>query len=204
VSRSVQATPASAFETRRRDRHLKVDAVLRTAVQLFLEVGYHRATLDQVAQRLAITKPAIYNYFRSKEAILYACFSRAVEAVNARTVDTEPTARNGREQLRFFLGAYAEVMLTDFGLCLAIVEDRELTPRWREKIVSEKRQIDRRFRAAIERGVADGSIRANNAKLAALFLAGAVNSCARWFRPGGKFSRELVVEELVTRLLDGL
>ncbi len=77
-------------------------------------------------------------------------------------------------------------MLTEFGMCLAIVEDRELTPRWRDKIVGEKRQIDRRFRAAIERGVADGSLRAGNAKLAALFIAGAVNSCARWFQPGGK------------------
>ncbi len=199
-----KSSPASAFETRRRDRHLKVDAVLRTAVQLFLEVGYHRATLDQVAQRLAITKPAIYNYFRSKEAILFACFGRAMEAVNARTADTETSASNGREQLRFLLGAYAEVMLTDFGMCLAIVEDRELTARWREKIVGEKRQIDRRFRAAIERGVADGSLRAGNAKLAALFIAGAVNSCARWFQPGGKFSRELVARELVTRLLEGL
>ena len=193
-----------AFETRRRDRHLKVDAVLRTSVQLFLEVGYHRATLDEVALRLSITKPAIYNYFRNKEAILYACLDRAIQAVNAEVAETEGSARSGRDQLQFLLGAYAKVMLTDFGLCLASVDDRELTPRWRVKVVNDKRQIDRRFRACIERGVADGSICPCNAQLTSFFLAGTVNSCARWFSPGGKFSRGQIVDELVTRCLDGL
>ena len=178
--------------------------MLRTAVQLFLEVGYHRATLDEVALRLAITKPAIYNYFHNKEAILYACFLRASEAVTATVADTEASADTGRDQLRLLLDAYAHVMLTDFGLCLATVDDRELTPRWRDRIVRDKRQIDRRFRACIERGVADGSLAACNAPLTALFMAGTVHSCARWFAPGGRFSREQVVGELVTRLLDGL
>ena len=44
------------------------------AVQLFLEEGYHRATLTEVAERLNITKPALYNYFRSKEEILDALY----------------------------------------------------------------------------------------------------------------------------------
>jgi AcrR family transcriptional regulator len=183
---------------------LKVDAVLRTAVQLFLEVGYHRATLDEVALRLAITKPAIYNYFRNKEAILYACFSRANEAVFARVDGSGESAHSGRDELRLLLGAYAHVMLTEFGMCLATVDDRELSPRWRDKIVKDKRQIDQRFRTCIEKGVADGSLAGCNAKLTALLMAGTVNSCARWFSPGGRFSREQVVEELVTRLLEGL
>ena len=178
--------------------------MLRTAVQLFLEVGYHHATLDEVALRLAISKPAIYNYFRNKEAILYACLSRAVQAVNAEVADTEAEARSGRDQLRFLLRAYARVMLTEFGLCLAIVDDRELTPRWRMKIVTDKRTIDRRFRACIERGVADGSLRGCDAQLTALFVAGTVTSCARWFSAGGKFVREEIVEQLVTQCLDGL
>ncbi len=49
------------FESRRRARDEKREAVLRTAVQLFLEQGYHRVTLNNVAVRLNITKPALYN-----------------------------------------------------------------------------------------------------------------------------------------------
>ena len=178
--------------------------MLRTAVQLFLEVGYHHATLDEVALRLSITKPAIYNYFRNKEAILYACFTRANDAVFARVEASDGSADSGRDQLRLFLGAYAQVMLTEFGMCLATVDDRELSPRWRDKIVKDKRLIDRRFRTCIEKGVADGSLAACNPKLTALLMAGTINSCARWFSPGGGFSRDQVVDELVTRLLEGI
>ena len=43
--------------------------------QLFLEQGYHRATLNEVAERLNITKPALYNYFRGKDEILFECWA---------------------------------------------------------------------------------------------------------------------------------
>jgi len=48
---SSDTSPWMPFENRRRARDEKRDAVLRTAVQLFLEQGYHRATLNEVAER---------------------------------------------------------------------------------------------------------------------------------------------------------
>jgi AcrR family transcriptional regulator len=67
------ASPWMPFENRRRARDEKREAVLRTAVALFLEQGYHRVTLNDVAERLNITKPALYNYFRGKDEILFEC-----------------------------------------------------------------------------------------------------------------------------------
>ena len=49
---------------------------------LFLEQGYHRATLNEVAERLNITKPALYNYFRGKEEILFECWALGQERVD--------------------------------------------------------------------------------------------------------------------------
>ena len=48
-------SPWMPFESRRRARDEKREAVLRTAVQLFLEQGYHGTTLNDVAERLNIT-----------------------------------------------------------------------------------------------------------------------------------------------------
>jgi AcrR family transcriptional regulator len=76
-----KASPWQPFETRRRARDEKREAVLLTAVRLFLEQGYHRTTLDEVAKRLNITKPALYNYFRSKEEILFECWSIGRELI---------------------------------------------------------------------------------------------------------------------------
>ena len=79
---SSDSSPWMPFESRRRARDEKREAVLRTAVQLFLEQGYHRATLNEVAERLNITKPALYNYFRGKEEILFECWALGQERVD--------------------------------------------------------------------------------------------------------------------------
>jgi len=51
-STSNRQSPWLPFESRRRARDEKRDAVPRMAVKLFLEQGYHRTTLNEVAERL--------------------------------------------------------------------------------------------------------------------------------------------------------
>src|SRR3954469_15733781 len=63
-----------AFDSRRRDPETKREAVLQTAAQLFLEKSYGRTSMNDVAERLNITKPALYHYFRNKEEVLLECY----------------------------------------------------------------------------------------------------------------------------------
>lgn len=44
--------------------------ILREAEQLFVERGYHATALQEVADRVGITKPALYYHFASKAEIL--------------------------------------------------------------------------------------------------------------------------------------
>jgi hypothetical protein len=55
-----------AFTSRRRDPATKREAVLKTAAQLFLEKSYGKTSMNDVAERLNITKPALYHYFHNK------------------------------------------------------------------------------------------------------------------------------------------
>jgi AcrR family transcriptional regulator len=43
--------------------------ILQHAVKVFAEEGYQRATMDEVANRLGVSKGAVYQYFPSKEAL---------------------------------------------------------------------------------------------------------------------------------------
>src|SRR3546814_4453000 len=79
----------SAFDTRHRDRDQKRFAVLTTAAELFLTKGYHPTRLDDVADRLRITKPALYNYFRSKHDILLGCHMLGHDLVDASLEDID-------------------------------------------------------------------------------------------------------------------
>ena len=46
--------------------------IIGEAFALFLEKGFEKTTMDDVASRLGVTKPAIYRYFRSKEELFGA------------------------------------------------------------------------------------------------------------------------------------
>jgi AcrR family transcriptional regulator len=192
------------FESRRRARDEKREAVLRTAVHLFLEQGYHRATLNEVAVRLNITKPALYNYFRSKEEILFECWMLGQEQVDEIIAAINRSGDDGLGKLRALVRAYAQTMATDFGASLVRFDPRDLSPE-NEKIVrAAKRGIDRTFRRYIAEGVADGSIEPCDPKLTAFAIAGSLNWIGHWYQRDGALSPEAIADEFAMRLTEGL
>src|SRR5688572_18603202 len=51
--------------------------ILRVAEEVFAERGYQATTMEDVAERVGVTKPLIYGYFGSKEGLLAACITSA-------------------------------------------------------------------------------------------------------------------------------
>jgi AcrR family transcriptional regulator len=197
-------SPWMPFESRRRARDEKREAVLRTAVQLFLEQGYHRATLNDVAERLNITKPALYNYFRSKDEILFECWSAGQERVEACISRIDAGGGSGLVKLRKLLFAYALEMTTDYGKSLVRVDVRDLSDKHQNIVRGAKRKIDGVFRRYISEGIADGSIRPCDVKLSAFAIAGSLNWIGHWYQRDGKQSAEAIAAEFALRLTEGL
>ena len=197
-------SPWLPFESRRRAREEKREAVLRTAVQLFLEQGYYRATLDDVAERLNITKPALYNYFRSKEEILFACWMLGQERVDASISQIERGKGNGLAKLRKLIHAYAELLATDFGAGLVRFDVRDLGEKNRKIVEAAKRRVDRVFRKYLRDGIEDGSIKPCDVKLSAFAVAGSLNWIGYWYQRDGALSPQQIAEEFAIRLTEGL
>jgi len=198
------SSPWLPFESRRRARDEKREAVLRTAVQLFLEQGYHRVTLNEVAERLNITKPALYNYFGGKDDILFECWSMGAELVDSVIAEINTSGGSGLDRLQRLVHAYAELMATDFGASLVRFDLRDLTEKNAKAARAAKSRIDATFRGYITAGIADGSIKRCDAKLAAFAIAGSLNWIGHWYQPGGGLSPAQIADEFTTRLTEGL
>jgi AcrR family transcriptional regulator len=199
-----QQSPWMPFESRRRARDEKRDAVLRTAVQLFLELGYHRATLNDVAERLNITKPALYNYFRSKDEILFECWALGQERVDDFIAGINDSRETGLSKLRSLVRAYAETMADDFGASMVRFNPRDLTPANEKTVRAAKKSIDRTFRRYISDGIADRSIKPCDPKLVAFAIAGSLNWIGHWYQRGGELSPQAIADEFAIRLTEGI
>jgi len=199
-----QTSPWMPFENRRRARDEKREAVLRTAVQLFLEQGYHRATLNEVAERLNITKPALYNYFRSKEDILFECWALGQEQVDGFIAAIDASRQTGLGKLRALVHSYAETMATDFGASLVRFDPRDLNADNAKTVRAAKRGIDRTFRRYIAEGIEDGSIKPCDPKMAAFAIAGSLNWIGHWYQRGGPLTPDAIADDFAERLTEGL
>lgn len=192
-----------AFVDRRRDPDTKKDAVLHVAVRLFLERGFWRTSLTDVAETLNVTKPALYHYFRNKEEIYLECYRRGISLIEANLAKLRANGGTGLEKVAAFIYSYAVVIAGDFERCVVRQDDRELSPKARSEIRSYKRNIDRDLRRFIEEGVEDGSIRPCDVKLTAFSITGAVNSLALWFDPHGDLSAQQVAAAFTKTLTEG-
>ncbi|HEV7606992.1 MAG TPA: TetR/AcrR family transcriptional regulator [Steroidobacteraceae bacterium] len=193
--------PTSPWAARRRVRNghaLKRDAVILAAARAFRERGYHNTSLDDLAASLKVTKPTLYLYVPGKEAILFECFRAGIAPILATLDDCETGAGPARDRLFAFIRGYAAAIVGDFGWCMLRAEDQHLGAGMSRRIKLLKAGIDKRMRALIEAGVADGSIRACDTKMTAFALAGALNWMGHWYREDAS----LKPAEIADRFID--
>ncbi len=193
-----------AFASRRRDPETKREAVLQTAAQLFLEKSYSRTSLNDVAEKLHITKPALYHYFHNKEQILLECYRLGTAMIEEILNDIATHCGTGLEKVEAFIQAYANVMTVNFGRCVMRMDEGDLTPEAFAEVRAYKRKIDRRLRSFIQEGIEDGSITQCDPKLAAFSIAGALNWICVWYEPDGPLSADEIAAQYTRTLTRGL
>jgi len=193
-----------AFADRRRDPATKREAVLKTAAQLFLEKSYGRTSLNDVAERLSITKPALYHYFRNKEEILVECYRLGTNLIEETLNEIASHCGTGLEKVEAFIYSYANVMTVNFGRCVMRLDEGDLSSAALAEVRNYKRKIDRRLRSFLQEGMEDRSIAPCDPKIAAFAIAGALNWICEWYEPEGALSAEEIASQFARTLTQGL
>lgn len=204
MARGIEHPQVKAFANRRRDPATKREAVLQTAAQLFLEKSYSRTSMNDVAERLRITKPALYHYFQNKEQILLECYRLGTALIEETLNEIAAHCGRGLDKVEAFIYSYANVMTVDFGRCVMRFDEGDLSEDARTEVRRYKRKIDRRLRGFIQEGIDDGSIIPCDIKIAAFSIAGALNWICHWYEPEGALSGEEIASQFAQTLTRGL
>jgi AcrR family transcriptional regulator len=198
------ATPFRTREEREADRLQKREAVLRAAVRMFNQRGFHATSLDDVAASLGISKPTIYHYLGNKDQVLLECVTRGLDQLKQAADEAEGASGSGLDRLRGFLRHYAELNMADFGRCVIRTGDEALSPESARQFRALKREVDQAMRRLIAEGMEDGTIAPGNVTLVAFTLAGALNWPARWQDPDKGYSAGELADQLVDILISGI
>ncbi|MGH3588018.1 MAG: TetR/AcrR family transcriptional regulator, partial [Pseudonocardia sp.] len=103
------------------------DRILGAAEQLFVEHGYHATTLQEIADRVGITKPALYHHFTSKAEILGSLLDPMTTELEQALGDA--VAQDGTVAVReHLMTGWVDVFLRYRGTVLALMRELPSVP----------------------------------------------------------------------------
>jgi AcrR family transcriptional regulator len=184
-------------EERRREIFRSLGLVVR-------ELGLASLTMQDIADRLGLTKGNLYYYFKDKQDLLYrchlACMTVSLAALRRERSRRGPPAERLRAILKEHIRAitdevYGAVMLTDL---------ESLTPLQRRRYVALRDRFERGVRALIREGVARGDFKRVDVRLAGFAVLGAINWIPKWYHPRGELSAAEVADAFADFLVAAL
>lgn len=102
-------------------------AILRVALDLFRTQGYDATSLRQIAERLDITKAAVYYHFRAKEQLVVELTKPFLDGLGA--IIAEARARDGETPMKAdeLLGRYLDHMVAQHDVVNVLAGDPAMT-----------------------------------------------------------------------------
>ncbi|MBL4800465.1 MAG: TetR family transcriptional regulator [Emcibacter sp.] len=185
-------------------RQHKLDSILRHAAAAFMDKGYYKTSLDDIARLHKVTKPTLYYYIKNKEDILIKCEDVASLRINGLLDSVTATTENGFQQLQAFIEGYVKIVTDDIIRCHIRHRGQREDPIAREASLNMHRDIEYRVREILAKGVDDGSIRACNTTIIAILLFDAVNGISAWYREEGEISHDELVEQVLMLVAEGV
>ncbi|MGW4340145.1 TetR/AcrR family transcriptional regulator [Rhodococcus koreensis] len=178
--------------------------IIATATTLFHNKGYRETSLDDIADSVGFTKPAIYYYFKSKEDILFAIVDSIVDAALVRIQEIADGDGSPTERLRGLLVENTRAVLENLEPNTVFYNSRGmLSPEREQDIRDREREYTRVVRELYVEGVEKGEFLDIDPAVATATLLGASIWSYTWYAPGGRLPREQVAEEVAQLLLSG-
>jgi AcrR family transcriptional regulator len=129
------------------------------AVKLFIKNGFHKTTTRQIARTAGFSIGALYEYFTSKEDILYLVCDSIHSEVERGVIAALDRKSSGREALKEVIREYFMVChrMSDF-ILLIYQETRSLPAQWQKHVLENELRITGLFVQVLARIAATGEL----------------------------------------------
>ena len=182
-------------ENKREGNGVRKKKILALARQLFWQNGYSSVSMRDLARAYGCQPANLYNYFKTKESILFEVLLEEMEQIVQPISHLEHEEDgNPVDQLRFIIASHLKVTLSHrrSAKTLFDVALGSLLPANRKVIVSMRDTYDRTIRKVIQRGQEKGLFVPYDEKLVGFMISSMVTRSRIWFHP----KKGVTVDEL--------
>ena len=160
--------------------------MLALARNLFWQRGYHAVSMRDLARAYGCQPANLYNFFETKEAILFEVLLEEMEEIiNPISHLEDEEDGDPVEQLRFMISVHLKVTLGHRRSAKSLHEVAldNLSSANRDVIVSLRDTYDRIMRRVIRRGQNRGHFLPCNEKLVSFMVSSMITRSRIWFHP---------------------
>jgi AcrR family transcriptional regulator len=180
------------------------DEVLEISVRAFNEFGYDATSMGTLAERLGLSKSAIYHHFASKDAVLEAALDEGLGALEGVLTETGALEGTPAARLRFVLDRAVHVLVERLPYVTLLLRLRGNTAVERAAL-DRRREFDRAVTALVREAQDTGEVRSDiDARIAERLLFGMINSIVEWYRPEGPEDAGRLAADVLAFAVDGL
>ena len=162
------------------------------ALRLFARQGYAAVSMRQIARAVGVQAGALYSYTPDKQALLADLLTDHMQRLLAAWHD-QPGAPLARLE-RFVRFHIAYSLDHADAVFLSYMELRNLTPDNHAAIAALRRRYEDALETILRDGVAEGAMRVDEPRLAAMALIAMLTGVTNWYRAGGRLDRDRVTE----------
>ena len=111
------------------------ESLINAAIAVFIEKGFHNATVRDIGRAANMTQGTIYNYVSSKDDILYMVCDRIVAEYNEQTRRALDTSHDPVGRVRSAVRAISQVMYRHRREILLIYQDSHLLDKRSRRVI---------------------------------------------------------------------
>jgi AcrR family transcriptional regulator len=181
--------------------------LLTLAARMFAERGLKATTVRDIADAAGILSGSLYHHFDSKESMVDEILRGFLDELFARYREIAARGYRPREALeRIVVVSFEAIDSHRDAVAIYQAEAAHLADEERFGYITERLQEFRTlWHTVLRDGIADGSFRSDlDVDLAYRFMRDTVWVAVRWYRPGGTLDIDVVAQQYLSIVLDGI
>jgi AcrR family transcriptional regulator len=190
------AVTAAAEGTWRDFGPLVLDPVLAAAMRVFVQRGFHAATMREVANHAGLSVAGVYHYHPSKTGMLAALLDLTMREIRWRMLAAGADGSTEAEKFALMVEALALFHAHRGELAfLGASEMRGLTPDDRARIADLRNEVQHLLDDQAARAITAGELATKDPRTATRAIATMCTSLPSWFHPDGPLTADQVARQ---------
>ena len=159
--------------------------LVNAAVKLFVDKGFHKTTVREIAKEFGMSMGALYDYIRTKEDILFLVCDHIFNSISDKLQASKAIEMDAEDKLRNAIRDYFIIIdsIQDYTLLL-YQETKSLNRKDRNYVLSKEMELTKLFEKILAQGIKEKTfnIDRRTAKIVAnnIMVQGQMWSFRRW------------------------